>query len=233
MNETLKEIIKLVKSENIPKFRYDSDINDSDVKYLDDDICILHPECNKGILVYSKFRNVDAHKYGLKTGEQLKRENPAYTKSSLPYIFFRAPQLSNDIDYTSVETQIESLYGNINETDIVFIRIDPARTYVHSSFVRCINSIDVFRTRIPLLEYLHKLRYNAQILKHIDKKFIPLYNHYTYELIDTIEISLFNDKIRSLLIRNYFRTYIVPTAAEILVTTPHLTPDHFVNYAYH
>lgn len=85
--------------------------------YEDDLVCILKPNVKKGIIVWT-IHNQPTGIYmlseGLKTGQQLHSEGIDFGRTKIhPYIFFRAPYYSNPIDYTSVKTEIESSYGEL------------------------------------------------------------------------------------------------------------------------
>jgi hypothetical protein len=127
-------------------------IEQSDIMYQDDLVCILRPDVKKGIIVWTHFRQPaemgSLCELGLKTGKQLQREGIDFGRSKIhPYMFFRAPYYSRDIDYASVETEINSSYGEgqIRRESIVFIRVDPDNTFVFSSEIR---------TKIPAV-YFH------------------------------------------------------------------------------
>jgi hypothetical protein len=110
-------------------------IEESEIVYKDDLVCILDPNVKKGILVWTQYIQPpemnNLCELELKTEKQLKSK-------SIPYIFFRAPYYSRDIDYTSVETEIKSSYGEeeIKTEPKVFIRVDPDKTFVFSSEIR-------------------------------------------------------------------------------------------------
>jgi len=116
-------------------------IIDDDIMYQDELVCILKPAVKKGIVVWTHFTQPAGMntlcRLGLKTGKQLQSEGIDFGRSKIhPYIFFRAPYYSRDIDYTSVETEIFSSYGEIGTEPRVFIRVDPHRTFVFSSEIR-------------------------------------------------------------------------------------------------
>ena len=114
-------------------------IEQSDIMYKDDLVCILKPDVKKGIIIWTHFTQPaemgSLCELGLKTGKQLQREGIDFGRSKIhpymrskihPYMFFRAPYYSRDIDYTSVETEINSSYGEgqIGKGARVFIRVD-------------------------------------------------------------------------------------------------------------
>ena len=113
-----------------------------DIMYQDDLVCILRPYIKKGIIIWSNYTqppNMDSLLIlGLKTGKKLKEEGVDFGRSKIhPYIFFRAPYLSADIDYSTIETEIISSFGQEllerNYETKVFIRVDPDKTFVFSS----------------------------------------------------------------------------------------------------
>lgn len=162
-------------------------IEQSDIMYQDSLVCILNPNVKKGIIVRTDFiqpAQMDSLcELGLKTGKQLQTEGIYFGRSTIhPYIFFRAPYYSRDIDYSSVETEIISSYGEgqIGIKSRVFIRVDPDRTFVFSSDIR---------TRIPHV-YFHisdghliteqelPLPNPTDIMLTTDERYRELYNEY-------------------------------------------------------
>jgi len=117
-------------------------IKDEDVLYMDDNVCILKPTVKKGIIVRTHYTQPDGESLcdvGLKTGEQLKDEGVDFGRNIFhPYHFFRAPYYSGEIDYSTLETEISSSYGEgqLGITKSIYIRVDPDRTFVFSSEIR-------------------------------------------------------------------------------------------------
>ena len=144
--------------------------------YQDDLVCILQPYCKKGIIIWSNYKqppNMDSLlTLGLKTGKKLKEEGVDFGRSKIhPYIFFRAPYLSANIDYSTIETEIISSFDQEflerdNETK-VFIRVDPDKTFVFSSEIRVnfFNEADIkiFDSKKKLSEYLTIIKTNLEI----------------------------------------------------------------------
>ena len=110
-------------------------IEESEILYQNDLVCILKPNVKKGILVWTQY--IQPSEMNNLCELELKTEKELKSKS-IPYIFFRAPYYSRDIDYTSVETEIKSSYGEeeIGTEPKVFIRVDPDKTFVFSSEIR-------------------------------------------------------------------------------------------------
>ena len=118
----------------------DGPILPDDILFEDSDVCVLKPDVKKGVLIFSNYNQPAGTpplcEAGLKTGAQLKNEGVNFGRSMIHnYIFFRAPYLSGPIDYTSIDTEITSSFGNSEsaEPSRVWIRIDPGRTSVYSS----------------------------------------------------------------------------------------------------
>lgn len=200
--------------------------------YKDSFVCILKPEVKKGIIIYSNFnqpQGMDSLKnLGLKTGKKLQEEGINFGRTKIhPYIFFRAPQYSNNIDYTTVETEIDSSYGKL--TDIatkVFIRVDPNRTYTFSSEIRIhyydnnndITENVVNRSKMSLSDYLKIINDNKQIINNVNHTNEQiLYNLFTSKAIILPKKYRYNEKF-----------YINFLSREILVPIPHLTSNYFV-----
>lgn len=233
-------------------------IEQSDIIYQDDLVCILKPEVKKGIIILTLFTQPEGMgslcKLGLKTGKQLQSEGIDFGRSKIhPYMFFRAPYYSSDIDYTSVETEINSSYGEgqIGIEKTVFIRVDPDRTFVFSSEIRA---------KIPAV-YFHisdghliteqelSLTHSDFLMHHTDERYRELYNEYYNSEINKSKKTLSeylviikeNKLIPELKIydlyssRKVSRSSIYPydndpieRNSEILVSIPHLIPKYFV-----
>lgn len=115
-------------------------IEQDDIMYQDDLVCILNPEVKKGVLVFHYYNQPEDSpslcSIGLKTGQLLHNEKKVKfgdRKRYDPYIFFRAPFFGNEIDYSSIESEIYSSFGYITLSNKIFIRVDPDNTYVFYS----------------------------------------------------------------------------------------------------
>lgn len=203
---------------------------------------ILHPECKKGILIYTNYKQPEnapsITETGLKTGEQLHKEGISYGRQDYyhPYIFFRAPYHSKPIDYSSIETEIISSYSSqlLNEPNKIFIRVDPNNTYVFSSEIRgkyfpkykygskeYTNAVEseVNKSKKTLEKYLRIIEENK--LKTFYNKTQNFYNLYSSRIIEMPIYSRFSYPIDDNDISKH---------SEILVDIPHLTPDCFAYY---
>ena len=209
-------------------------IQSSDIKYQDNLVCILHPHIKKGIIIWTHYTQPPEMEslcvLGLKTGKQLHSEGIDYGRSTIhPYIFFRAPYYSSDIDYSNEQSEIVSSYGE-NQIGIeprVFIRVDPDRTFVFSSEIRAIRSQDIAKSKKTLSKYLEIIAENAKMYKTLfplsETKKQPAYDLFTSKLIPVTNngngfCQLMYPLYDSPINRN----------SEILVSIPHLTPDYFV-----
>ena len=135
---------------------------------------------------------------GLKTGKLLHEEGIDFGMSVYhPYIFFRAPFYSNAIDYSSIESEIYSSYGNIDLNNKIFIRVDQNKTYTFSSEIRAnysppyyfnspqyINSMEneVMKSGKLLSDYLSIIDENSKVKRKDGYKYLyNLYSSYIYE----------------------------------------------------
>ena len=206
-------------------------ISQADIIYEDSLVCILRPNIKEGVLVFTNYRipaGIDIRESGIKTGKRLHEEGVEFNRTIIhPYIFFRAPWISNEVDYSTYETEVNSLFGqgHIGIKHRCFIRVDPDKTFVFSSEIRCEspyhNDIDkeVFKSKKTLSEYLRIISCNAKLYKWTTEK-QPAYNLYTSKLI---------------LVPNNDNKLMYPMSkapislnSEILVSLPHLTPEYFV-----
>jgi len=228
---------------------------DMDIMYQDDLVCILRPNIKKGIIIWSNYiqpLNMDSLCIlGLKTGKKLKEEGVDFGRSKIhPYIFFRAPYLSADIDYSTIETEIISSYGHSrseadrqsargcsriyiscagqellerdNETKI-FIRVDPDKTFVFSSEIR-VNFFNVADTKI--FDSKKKLSEYLTIIKtnlEIETFESNKNNKILYNLLSS-KAKIFLNTINP---GKLFSKAPINRNSEILVSIPHLTPDYF------
>ena len=234
-------------------------IEQSDIMYEDDLVCILKPEVKKGIIIWTHFTQPAGTdslcNLGLKAGNQLQIEGIDFGRSKIhPYIFFRAPFYSRDIDYTSVETEIRSSYGEgqIGTEPRIFIRVDPDRTFVFSSEIRAKIPAVYFHTSDGHLITKTELSstHSKFFMPLTDERYSELYNKYYNDEINKSKktLSEYLVIIKENELRPGLRTYDLHTSrkvlidsseypynqypiersSEILVSKPHLTPDYFV-----
>jgi hypothetical protein len=168
---------------------------------------------------------------GLKTGKQLESEGVDFGRRKIhPYIFFRAPYYSRDIDYTSVETEINSSYGKgqIGSESRVFIRVDPDNTFVFSSEIRVnfFNEADtkIFDSKKKLSEYLKIIKTNLEIENILLNKFLEPRQKILYNLFSS-KAKLFPNTTNP---GKLFSDAPINRNSEILVSIPHLTSNYFV-----
>jgi hypothetical protein len=209
-------------------------IEQSDIMYQDDLVRILRPEVKKGIIVWTHFTQPaemgSLCELGLKTGKQLQQEGINFGRSKIhPYIFFRAPYYSRDIDYTSVETEIISSYGEkqLGIEPRVFIRVDPDKTFVFSSEIRAIRPEDIEKSKKKLTNYLRIIHENSEIYKTLFPLSITK-KQAAYNLFSSELIPVSNNGISYTSLRYPLVNIPIERNSEILVSIPHLTPDYFV-----
>jgi hypothetical protein len=209
-----------------------------DIMYQDDLVCILKPNVKKGILVFSHYTKpkemASLCDIGLKTGQLLKEEGVEFGRDVYhPYIFFRAPFFSREIDYSTIKTEIISSFGEVKIDSLVFIRVDPDKTFVFSSEIRplyrpprngeydlaMVSELD--KSKKTLSEYLSIIRTNKITKQDRERQRDVFWNLHTSQA---------NSYIRGRLNAKYpeFNYDIISRFSEILVSIPHLTPDYFV-----
>ena len=219
-------------------------IEESDIMYKNYDVCILKPNVKKGILIWSNYtqpHDMDSLCIlGLKTGQQLSKEEVEFGRSvKHPYIFFRAPYYSRDIDYTSVETEITSSYGKeeLDIKDRVYIRVDPDNTFVYSSEIRVLKPMyeiydELENSRKTLTVYLLQIAINAEKYKTLNTKKknydIAIYDLQTSKLIffEANPAISYKENIR--ILEYPMDTNPIEKHSEILVRLAHLTNNFFV-----
>lgn len=201
-------------------------ITDEDIKYMDKNVCILFPDSQKGIIVWTcqePVKYIDILKDGIKSGLLLSKEGSCYGRTTnYPYIFFRAP----DKKYTNIEECPR--YDNR-----IYIRVDPDRTMIFSSEFRAKHSPQCLY-RSP--QYISQVNQNLIKSRKTLTRFLDIIKE-NDERVDKNkgEIFVYNlitsrKKIQS--IRHpmeYPYDYIdVKYSSEILVYIQHLTPDFFI-----
>lgn len=216
-------------------------IIDSDIMYRDDLVTILYPNIKKGVLVFHQYSDDKVIKNGLMTGKFMYENNIKFNRSIYhEYIFFRAPYMNNNIDYSSIENEIVSLYGesmlnNDNFKNKIWIRVGIDSSFVFSSEIRCsynnlnyygsqdyVNCLnkELFKSRKTIKKYLEILHENLN--KNVTNKnesSITMWNLYTSNL----HIFPANYSIRY-----PFNQCPIERNSEILVSIPHLTNKYFV-----
>ena len=219
----------------------DGPIVRDDILFQNADVCVLKPDVKKGILIFTKYKQPAGMsslcEVGLKTGVRLQTEGINFGRSMIhDYIFFRAPYLSDPIDYTSVETEIASSFG-IGKSTIssrVWIRIDPEKSNVYSSEIRddfspkfmygspeYLSAIEneVTKSKKSMTNYLRILDKNKTAITDIEPGKKPFYNLFSSE------VGLFPIAYN---LSYPWNSYNINKASEVLVGVPHLTPDYFV-----
>ncbi len=214
-------------------------ILDSDIKYSDDKVTILHPHVKKGVLIVTFFTppssGEDLKKTGLKTGKKLYEEGKDFGRSKIhPYIFFRAPFCGDslELDY---EKHKQELYQNYDDIFTKFthlfphyiaIRVDPDKTKVYSSEMRTQKfekgkfETEYKRSEKTMTEYLKVIKKNALI----ENTYIT---HNVYYNLITCEKKLFDKK--KIKPSYPFDGAPIERNSEVLVQVSHLTPDYFVD----
>jgi hypothetical protein len=165
-------------------------IEKTDVLYQDDLVCILKPDVKKGIIVWTHYTQPNDSETlctsGLKTGTQMYEEGIKFGRTRYhPYIFFRAPYYSQDINYESIESEAESSYGpgSLGNTSYpkVWIRVDPDKTFVFSSNIR--QNLPLANFHIDdgrILSAEEQSRTHTRfIMKKTDERYNGLYHEYT------------------------------------------------------
>lgn len=223
---------------------FNNTIYEDDIMYQDDDVCILRPDSQKGIIVWTQFKNPNNGQHlcdiGLKTGKKMRENGISFGRSIYhPYIFFKAPYYAPSEDEVNVTTdvhEIVSYYGKINLKNKAFIRVDPERTYVYSSEIRPYISkrytwhSNIYEnimknSRKTLNEYFQIIRNNKEKREQRPVGQMVFYNLFTGKAI--YKPTSFYDIYDS--DKNFpINIHPINTLSEILVRLPHLTPDYFV-----
>ena len=213
-------------------------IHDSDIKYSDSKVTILHPHVKKGVLVVTFFSppdtGEDLRETGLKSGKQLEQEGVDFRRSKIhPYIFFKAPMYFTPPDQKSTKSELVQNYGNIFEEyaymfpNYIAIRVDPDKTKVYSSEIRTQHfnkdsstsiETELKKCEKTLSEYLKIIKENEKITN-------------TFQTHDIYYNLISGRKVKHLKPSNAvypLNTAPIERNSEILVEIPHLTSDYFV-----
>lgn len=209
-----------------------SNILEEDVLFSTKDVRILKPELKKGILLFTKFNKnfPEVIAQGLKSRKKLVEDGIMDSFGPKhPYIFFRAPHKNTVIDYSSPDTEVNSIYNISKEEDFfenkIFIRVDPRHTYTFSSEIRDIFTYpDYYRkpdiiqnSRKSMLDYFRIIKENEDI--KITRGNQALFNMFSSKKV----VRPFQFDCRA-----PFSKYDINTNSEVLVETDFLSPSHFV-----
>lgn len=217
-----------------------TEINDSDIKYSDEKVTILHPHVKKGVLIVTFFNPPDSgenlKETGLKTGKKLYEEGVKFGRSKIhPYIFFRAPLCGDCLDST-LDTPHQELIRNYDDLfskfahlfpDYIAIRVDPDKTKVYSSEIRTQPFYSNDKKQFDQ-EYKKSEKTMTEYLKIIKQNSLKKNNYITHDIyynLITCEKKLFKKKIKPLY---PFNGAPIERNSEVLVQVSHLTPDYFV-----
>jgi hypothetical protein len=220
-----------------------SEITPADIKYKDFEVCILDPNCKKGIIVYHHYTQPEGVKslslIGIKTGKRLHEEGIDFGRKIYhSSIFFRAPHYNpGNIDYSTPEAEVECLYGPNKIGDhswpMVWIRVNPDNTYVYSSEIRAKYSgkygygdpryqtdidIELNKSKKTMTQYMDIIKINNSI-KYDTSELKEVYHLYSSEMM----LWSHNRKIFY-----PFDKESINYHSEVLVNIPHLTPDYFI-----
>ncbi len=248
-----KKSVNLVTNSTLPeppkRLTMNNYLSEDRILYQDDNVCILNPKLKEGVIVWTNFTQPEGMESlciaGLKTGKQLHNEGIDFGRGvHHPYIFFRAPFYNNPIDYSTVESEINSLYGELPKPaetggGRAFIRVDPDNTYVYSSEIRAkylpqiiygtpeyweSKEREVKKSRKSLTEYLRIIKDNEDYIKRNRVKNI-FYDLYSSEVYQPDKNNISN-------LSNYKEKFLdnvpINRNSEILVGNPHLESHYFV-----
>ena len=232
--KTRKYIRKIMKGGSvIDPYVIDSGvIVPDDIMFQDVNVTILKPNVKKGVLIfieYIKSEGKDLCNEELKIDDQIKKGKSIDYKK----LIFVAPYFAPDkIDYTTLFTEIKSLYGdqmtgeNLNSK--VFIRVDPKKTNVFSSQLHYRiseykgNMMD--NSKKTMTKYLEIIKKNIYIEEQkIKTDEIIMYNLFSSEAF--IHKSVQYDKYEK---DPVFDKYEINRNSEIHVSKSPLTKDYFV-----
>jgi hypothetical protein len=189
----------------------------SNILFQDEDVCILKPDSQTGVIIFTISRSANICTEGLFSYNKLREVHPELglgerTRTNDDhnnYIFFRAPYNSDTSTFESSfngKPPQSMLYGN---DAIATIRVDPTKTYVYYSEARDLGSYEnIKNTRMLLSKFLSK------ISNH------PFYNESFLE-------NFFNNRVSE----NVKKSGVgVPWRMfEIVVKRPHIPPEWFVS----
>jgi hypothetical protein len=115
-------------------------IDEDDVYYNTDNVCILKPGVKKGVMIKHHYHErdvADVIKNGVKSGSRLQVEGVQFGRNvAHDSIFFRAPYIyTPQVDRSCIENEIIASFGKV-ENNCVYLRVDPAQTNTFSSEIR-------------------------------------------------------------------------------------------------
>ena len=115
-------------------------VDEDDVYYNTDNVCILKPGVKKGVMIKHHYHErdiADVIKNGVKSGSRLQVEGVQFGRNvAHDSIFFRAPYIyTPQVDRSCIENEIIASFGKV-ENNCVYLRVDPAQTNTFSSEIR-------------------------------------------------------------------------------------------------
>ena len=162
--------------------------NNGDVVYEDENVCVLKPDSNRGIMIHHYFQksareSVDSEGLRVKPLRSI-----AVRELDDPYILFRAPGAGcNECGPNPTVNYINRNYApkyQMSNNGLYFcIRVDPSKTFVFSSVSRERHpGFDAFNwwktSRSTLQNYLEVIKKNANIKSEN-------YNIFSYEQVNS------------------------------------------------
>ena len=213
-------------------------IEPDDIILQTKDVCILHPDIKKGILVFHSYPSSKSLeiKEGLKSNKYLMSQGIS-THSAIPHscIFFRAPfKKPHHIDYDSVKNEIASVY-QVTEIKLekefyehkMWIRVDPRKTNTFSSEIR-----DIFtypqhyrkpgylqNSKKTMLRYFDIIDSNRKIIQS-NPELKTIFNLFSSRVVMRSKLPIH--------LKSPMNKYDVSRNTEVLVEVPHLKPEYFV-----
>jgi hypothetical protein len=201
----------------------------TDILYQNNDVCILDPASERGILIFTRSKSKNICSEGLLSYNELRKRHPELNLKNRHHhdpthddlIFFRAPYNSDTSSFESSYDgkPVESMLSTLNEEAFAILRIDPEKTYVYSSETRAKGKYsDLIASRIPMSDYLNRIRGHSSFRAQYPSK--PCAN------ILTFEKRIFGQYAYC----SYpWEEYLpIERMAEVVVKLPHIPPEWFV-----
>ena len=144
----------------------------TDIVYQDSDVCILHPQSERGVVILHAYPAQRHHqiisdgKFKVGANEHMRH----------PYIFFRCPFRLVPTSSPCTESMITRAYDSvfyspsIKHTNYFGIRVDPYHPFVYDSNLRHTTFLGIDletasnHSRRPMPDFIHTMRRNNAII---------------------------------------------------------------------
>ena len=204
-------------------------MEESDILYEDNDVCILKPDSDRGIIIFTAGKSENMCEEGLLSYNELRKRHPELGLKDRDHIvkdpnhdnliFFRAPYHKDTSSFeSSYDGKSPEKFVSAGQKVLVTIRIDPEKTFVYSSETRALGTYqNLLNSRKPLLEYLDIIDSHPKNIVYPNKLCGNIIN-YTKKIFPSNHTCMYP-----------FKDYLpIERMAEVIVNIPYIPKEWFV-----